>query len=124
MTGRHTSPCTALYCIYTSGSTGEPKGVVMEHRNLVAFSRLKAHDEGIGADRQSRVLLASTFTFDLCEGDLYASLITGGTVVTAPRDALLHDLPAVLKGRSVKSVESVSQTSRQAGRQAGRQAVE
>ena len=89
MTGRHTSPCTALYCIYTSGSTGEPKGVVMEHRNLVAFSRLKAHDEGIGADRQSRVLLASTFTFDLCEGDLYASLITGGTVVTAPRDALL-----------------------------------
>lgn len=58
-------PSQALYAIYTSGSTGEPKGVMVEHCNMVAFAKAKARDERIGPG--ARVLLASTFTFDLCE---------------------------------------------------------
>ena len=58
-------PSQALYAIYTSGSTGKPKGVMVEHSNMVAFAKAKARDERIGPG--ARVLLASTFTFDLCE---------------------------------------------------------
>jgi acyl-CoA synthetase (AMP-forming)/AMP-acid ligase II len=58
-------PSRALYAIYTSGSTGQPKGVLIEHGNMVAFAIAKARDERIGPG--ARVLLASTFTFDLCE---------------------------------------------------------
>ncbi len=94
---------TPIYAIYTSGSTGQPKGVVMEHSFLTMFAKIKAEDERIvgqsEAHEASRVLLASTFTFDLCEGDLFGTLLAGATLVVAPRDALLHDLALVL-GRS------------------------
>jgi acyl-CoA synthetase (AMP-forming)/AMP-acid ligase II len=69
------SPSTSLYAIYTSGSTGEPKGVMMNHSNLVIYSEMKGSDEKITHADESRVLLASAFTFDLCQvGVLYISL--------------------------------------------------
>lgn len=58
---------TPLYAIYTSGSTGEPKGVMMNHGNLAIYSRMKGSDEHISKADNSHVLLASAFTFDLCQ---------------------------------------------------------
>ena len=58
--------CTS-FIIFTAafGRHRSPKGVLVEHVNMVVFAAAKARDERIGPG--ARVLLASTFTFDLCE---------------------------------------------------------
>ncbi|MBD2822994.1 AMP-binding protein, partial [Xenorhabdus sp. 42] len=36
-------PHHLAYIIYTSGSTGQPKGVMLEHRNVVSFIHAQHH---------------------------------------------------------------------------------
>jgi acyl-coenzyme A synthetase/AMP-(fatty) acid ligase len=63
-TGFRPEPSKALYVICTSGSTGEPKAVVIERRSYENFLHwLDSYFSGLSRD--SRLLLASDFTFDL-----------------------------------------------------------
>ncbi|MEU5692153.1 non-ribosomal peptide synthase/polyketide synthase [Actinosynnema sp. NPDC020468] len=55
-------PDQAAYVIYTSGSTGAPKGVVVEHRQLVAL--LHNHRAEFGGAGPMRVALSAVFSFD------------------------------------------------------------
>ncbi|QUQ65086.1 non-ribosomal peptide synthase/polyketide synthase [Kutzneria sp. CA-103260] len=50
------------YVIYTSGSTGAPKGVAVEHRNLVNL--LFNHRNDFAAGRRLRVATTAVFSFD------------------------------------------------------------
>jgi amino acid adenylation domain-containing protein/non-ribosomal peptide synthase protein (TIGR01720 family) len=75
------------YVIYTSGSSGEPKGVLVEHRNL-AFStdaRFRFYDDAPGT-----FLLVSPFTFDSSVAGIFWTLCRGGTLVV-PSDDDLRD---------------------------------
>ncbi|MGD0065236.1 MAG: amino acid adenylation domain-containing protein, partial [Streptosporangiaceae bacterium] len=66
------------YVIYTSGSTGRPKGVVVEHRNLtdlVSWVRVQ-----FSAGELSRVLAASSLSFDFSVFEILAPLAWGGGV--------------------------------------------
>ncbi|MEU6095301.1 amino acid adenylation domain-containing protein [Streptomyces sp. NPDC047079] len=70
------------YVLYTSGSTGRPKGVVVTHEGLanqVAW-RVRTHRLGPG----DRVLHKTPVTFDAAGWEIFAPLISGGTVVMAP----------------------------------------
>src|SRR5581483_5185084 len=51
------------YVIYTSGSTGQPKGVMIEHRNLVNYALAAIEWFGLGAD--DVVLQQNSLNFDL-----------------------------------------------------------
>jgi natural product biosynthesis luciferase-like monooxygenase protein/amino acid adenylation domain-containing protein/FkbH-like protein len=69
------------YVIYTSGSTGQPKGVMIEHRNVVNFLSSMAVQPGI---RASDTLLAVTSTsFDIHGLELFLPLLNGAQTVIA-----------------------------------------
>lgn len=73
------SPSDLAYTIFTSGTTGQPKGVMIEHRNA---SALLAWARRIYSRDDLRSVLASTsICFDVSVFELFAPLVTGGTVV-------------------------------------------
>ncbi|MER6381350.1 amino acid adenylation domain-containing protein [Streptomyces sp. NPDC001250] len=76
-------PSALAYILYTSGTTGRPKGVCVDHGNLV--HTLQAVAECYGLVPDDRVLQFSALTFDVAAEELFATLIRGATVVL--RDA-------------------------------------
>jgi len=66
------------YVIYTSGSTGEPKGVMVEHRNLVnyAIHATRQFDVASGAGS----LICTSLGFDLALTGFYPPLLCGRAV--------------------------------------------
>uniref|UniRef100_UPI00037F048E non-ribosomal peptide synthetase n=1 Tax=Paenibacillus sp. OSY-SE TaxID=1196323 RepID=UPI00037F048E len=79
-------PSNLSYVIYTSGTTGKPKGVMIEHRQLVAMahawkSRYHLHEAGI------RWLQWASFSFDVFSGDMVRTLLNGGELILCPGHA-------------------------------------
>src|SRR5581483_3411851 len=71
-------PQDLAYVIYTSGSTGQPKGVMIEHRNLVNYIcwAAEAYCRGEGLSWP----LFSSLAFDLTVTSIFTPLITGGRI--------------------------------------------
>ena len=70
------------YILYTSGSTGDPKGVMLTHRNALAFIGWAA--EEFEVSRSDRLSNHAPFHFDLSVFDLYAAAYAGAAVVLVP----------------------------------------
>jgi arthrofactin-type cyclic lipopeptide synthetase C len=69
-----------LVCvIYTSGSTGQPKGVMIEHRNLV--NQITALQSCYQLTCQDRVLQFARFAFDMSVEEIFGALLSGSTLV-------------------------------------------
>lgn len=64
-----------VYLIYTSGSTGIPKGVMLEHRNLVNLIKYQYKYTNINF---SRVLQFTTISFDVSAQEIFSTLLAGG----------------------------------------------
>ena len=74
-----TSPESLAYVLYTSGSTGVPKGVAVQHRNLVNYThficeRLKLDD----SRDKLQFASVSTINADLGNTCIFPSLVSGG----------------------------------------------
>ncbi|MFF3545078.1 amino acid adenylation domain-containing protein [Streptomyces platensis] len=78
-------PASPAYVLYTSGSTGRPKGVMVPHGGIANRVRWLADRHGLGAG--DRMLLKTTIGFDAAALEVFAPLISGGTVVLAPDGA-------------------------------------
>jgi amino acid adenylation domain-containing protein len=72
------TPADLAYVLFTSGTTGVPKGVAVEHRQIVNYARGIA--ERFGVCDGEHMALVSTFAADLGNTVVYAALITGGTL--------------------------------------------
>ena len=78
-------PHHLAYVIYTSGSTGQPKGVAVEHRQIVASTAARWAYEDPAYD-----LLTLPLTFDAAAGGLHWALSRGGATVI-PTEQEAHD---------------------------------
>jgi amino acid adenylation domain-containing protein len=74
------------YVMYTSGSTGTPKGVMVPHRAIV---RLVVDNGFASFEPSDRVALASNPAFDASTLEMWAPLLTGGSIVVVDQDTLL-----------------------------------
>ncbi|MET9519175.1 amino acid adenylation domain-containing protein [Streptomyces sp. NPDC002994] len=82
------------YVLYTSGSTGRPKGVVISHAGIGNRIAWVVDAHGLGAS--DRVLQKTPVTFDAACWEIFAPLVSGGTVVLAPVGAE-RDTAAMLR---------------------------
>jgi amino acid adenylation domain-containing protein len=90
------------YLIFTSGSTGTPKGVAITQRSFAARMRWAA--SAYPHATMTGVLAASSVAFDLSIFELFAPLVTGGTVILA-RDSL--ELPNHSQRARVRLIDTV-----------------
>ncbi|KAH8200539.1 hypothetical protein TruAng_005316 [Truncatella angustata] len=70
------------YVYFTSGSTGQPKGVMVQHGSIC--TSLVAHGQRLGLCSTSRVLQATSYTFDPCLTEIFGTLIYGGCICVPP----------------------------------------
>jgi amino acid adenylation domain-containing protein len=82
-----THPTHLSYIIYTSGSTGQPKGVMVEHRNLLAY--IHAFNRECEITSNDTVLQQASFTFDTFVEEVYSTLLKGGKVAIASKEEIL-----------------------------------
>ncbi|HEY0603973.1 MAG TPA: amino acid adenylation domain-containing protein, partial [Herpetosiphonaceae bacterium] len=84
------APDTLAYVIYTSGSTGLPKGVLVEHQQLV--NTLSASQAAFGFRPDDRMPCIASFSFDIAIFELFCPLLAGGSAVLTTKQQIL-DLP-------------------------------
>ena len=70
-------PEMPAYVMYTSGSTGQPKGVVVPHRGIM---RLVVDADYVCLGPDEVILQLAPLGFDACIFEIFAALLTGGTL--------------------------------------------
>ncbi|WP_430152770.1 non-ribosomal peptide synthetase, partial [Paenibacillus jamilae] len=79
-------PNDLAYVIYTSGTTGQPKGVMVEHRNVV---RLVKNTNYAQLDADTRILQTGAIVFDASTFEIWGALLNGGQLVLVSQDVIL-----------------------------------
>ncbi|MCP5051659.1 MAG: AMP-binding protein, partial [bacterium] len=75
-------PGDPAYIIYTSGSTGNPKGVVIQHNNIV---RLMNNDKFLFDFKTKNTwTLFHSYCFDFSVWEMYGALLYGGKLIIVP----------------------------------------
>lgn len=70
------------YIIYTSGSTGQPKGVLVEHANVVRL--LAATQSWYNFSQQDVWTLFHSIAFDFSVWEIWGALLYGGQLIVVP----------------------------------------
>ncbi|MEU3613648.1 amino acid adenylation domain-containing protein [Streptomyces sp. NPDC006872] len=81
------APGNIAYILYTSGSTGAPKGVAVEHRQIVNYTF--AVLDRLGIDEPLSYAMLQPLTVDSCLTMLVPPLVTGGMLHLITRERAL-----------------------------------
>lgn len=92
---------TVMYVLYTSGTTGKPKGVMVEHRNVLNYVMNFKNYFKISKD--DKMLQASVCTFDIFVEEVFPILLTGGCLVIADSNKTKNhmDLLELIKEKQI-----------------------
>src|SRR5690606_1822587 len=93
-----------VYVLHTSGSTGQPKGVCLGNEaltNLLLWQR-----EQSAANEQTRTLQFAPITFDVSFQEIFATLITGGSLYLIP-ETLRLDIDSLLEYLNHKQINRI-----------------
>lgn len=71
-------PDDLIYIVFTSGSTGRPRGTGAYHQGVMNLMYWFIKEFGLHSG--DRNLLITSFSFDLTQKNIYAPLMTGGTL--------------------------------------------
>ncbi len=85
---KQAKPESRYIMLYTSGSTGLPKGVQLEHRNLVAYAHGTAKDDYYASDCVTAAY--ASFGFDVNMADTFCTLLNGGTLHLIDEDMRMN----------------------------------
>ena len=100
-------PSDLCYIIYTSGTTGKPKGVMLEHRNVV---RLFCNDEfQFDFDSNDVWTMFHSHCFDFSVWEIFGALLFGGKLVIIPKSIAIDTL-AYLEILKEEKVSILNQT--------------
>jgi non-ribosomal peptide synthetase-like protein len=80
------SPGDLCYIIYTSGSSGEPKGVLLEHRNVANY--IAGAQDIYPVDHTHRVLQGFSVSFDASIEEIWVTFSVGATLVVGTFDIM------------------------------------
>ncbi len=101
------SPNNLAYIIYTSGTTGRPKGVMIEHRNVV---RLMFNDRYLFDFNSSDVwTMFHSYCFDFSVWEMYGALLYGAKLVIVPK-MIAKDTKSFLEILKREKVTILNQT--------------
>jgi amino acid adenylation domain-containing protein len=78
------------YIIYTSGSTGQPKGVMVEHRNVINLAISQKNRFAI--NEKDRILQFSSICFDASVEQIFIALFSGAVLVLIDKNTLLDNI--------------------------------
>ena len=70
-----------VYVIYTSGTTGRPKGVMVEHHNLISFIYSFSIPFDKGFSSEDVVLNSANYIFDASVCEFFIALLNGAALV-------------------------------------------
>ncbi|OPB41327.1 hypothetical protein A0O28_0080450 [Trichoderma guizhouense] len=84
---RQPSATSLAYVMFTSGSTGLPKGVMIEHRNILRTAEIMTEMQHL----LPRLVIAhaSNIAFDASTWEIYTALLNGGTLMCLRHSTLL-----------------------------------
>ncbi|WP_332690623.1 non-ribosomal peptide synthetase, partial [Devosia sp.] len=82
LTSRHLA-----YVIYTSGSTGMPKGVMVEHRNVI---QLVVNEPCVRITAHDKMAYCANPAFDASTWEIWGGLLNGSRLVIVPEQVLLE----------------------------------
>lgn len=98
------------YVIYTSGSTGQPKGVMVEHREVANF--LTSIQRDLALQTSDCLLAVTTISFDIAALEIFLPLAHGAKVVLASRAVAADAQPlmAMIREHAVTVMQATPAT--------------
>jgi len=87
---KKTDPTCLAYVIYTSGTTGQPKGVMVEHRNVVNTLSQQLRRYQVQSDNV--FYLGVSYAFDASVASIFLPLLSGARLLISPQIDFQHKL--------------------------------